>query len=242
MSKQYKEAWALVRTDLIRFKWGVVFTLLFSVYMSATSLLLTNHLLNENEEKLRFLSGLLDFIYLVTLPNFGFFFSRRSMRYLQEDSYTKWMMKLRTLPITIHTIALSRIMLMTVAFALNMFIFILIQATFSTELRAELSPVSIAAYTLMLTALAIMINLIYIMMELSYNGRKYMKSIFITLGIITVISIFIALSGGSLVLTVIHVAKYYPWLSAILALGVIACALMLGITGARNRIRKRDIV
>ncbi|CEH28681.1 hypothetical protein AM501_08735 [Aneurinibacillus migulanus] len=242
MSNRYNKAWTLVRTDLVRFKWGVVFTLLFSVYMGVTSLVMINHLLDENEEKLRFLSGMLDFVYMITLPNFGFFFSRRSMRYLQEDSYTKWMMKLRTLPIDIRTIAISRIMLMAVAFALNMSIFILIQVIFSSELRTELSPISIAAYAFMLTAFAMIISLIYIMMELSYNGRKFMKNIFITLGIVTVISIIIALSGGSAVLTVIYVAEYYPWLSSILALGIIACVFMFGITEASNRIRERDII
>lgn len=242
MSNRYNKAWTLVRTDLVRFKWGVVFTVLFSVYMGVTSLVMIDHLLDENEERLRFLSGMLDFVYMITLPNFGFFFSRRSMRYLQEDSYTKWMMKLRTLPIDTRTIAVSRIMLMAVAFALNMSIFILIQVIFSSELRTELSPISIAAYAFMLTAFAMIISLIYIMMELSYNGRKFMKNIFITLGIVTVISIIIALSGGSAVLTVIYVAEYYPWLSSILALGIIACVFILGITGASNRIRKRDII
>ncbi|MFW5436107.1 hypothetical protein [Paenibacillus apiarius] len=242
MGNRYKQAWALVKNDLVRFKWGFVMTLLFSMYMSVTSLFMLNGVLGEGGEMYRFLSGTLDFVYLITLPNMGFFFSRRSMRYLQEDSYTKWMIKLRTLPIDIHTIALSRIMMMVVAFTLNMTLFISIQVIFSPGLRAELGPVSIMAYAFMLIAFSMIINMTFIIMELSYSGSKYFKGSLIILGFTTFLAIAIALSGGSFVLTIVYVAKYYPWFSGILALGVITQVLTLGIVRAKNAIRKRDLV
>lgn len=242
MGNRYKQAWSLVKNDLVRFKWGLITTLLFNMYMSVTSMFMMNGVLGEGGEMHRFLSGTLDFVYLITLPNMGFFFSRRSMRYIQEDSYTKWMVKLRTLPIDIHTIALSRIMMMVVAFVLNMTLFIAVQVIFSPALRAELAPVSIIAFAFMLIAFSMIINIVFIIMEMSYSGSKYFKSSLIIVAFTAALAIAIALSGGSFVLTIVYVAKYYPWLGGIFALGVIAQVLTLGIVRIKNAIRKRDLV
>lgn len=50
VNKQLKDAWMLVKTDLLRFKWGALFTLLFSGYMGAISTLMLNGLLKSDQE------------------------------------------------------------------------------------------------------------------------------------------------------------------------------------------------
>lgn len=176
VNKQLKDAWMLVKTDLIRFKWGVLFTLLFSGYMGAISTLMLNGLLKPDQEgDTLVLRAVFDFVYLITLPNFGFFFSRRNTRYLQEDSYTKWMRKLRILPIDVGTIALSRYMMLAVAFVLNMTVFLTAQMMLSDSLQSTFSPLSLIAYVLVLTAFSVVVQTVYIQFELGKHAGGYLR-------------------------------------------------------------------
>lgn len=242
MNKQLKDAWMLVKTDLIRFKWGALFTLLFSVYMGAISMLMLNGLLkSEQEGETLVLRAVFDFVYLVSLPNFGFFFSRRSMRYLQEDSYTKWMKKLRMLPIAVGTIALSRYIMLAAAFIVNMTVFFIVQLSVSDGLQSTLSPLSLIAYVLVLTAYAVVVQTAYIQFELGKHSGSYMRFVFIVVIAILVLSFIVAWSGGSIMMAVIYIVKHYPWVSGLIAAGVIVQTFVIGLAATRNTIRNRDL-
>ncbi|WP_259391724.1 hypothetical protein [Paenibacillus thiaminolyticus] len=242
VNKQLKDAWMLVKTDLLRFKWGALFTLLFSCYMGAISTLLLNGLLNSDQEgDTLVLRAVVDFVYLLTLPNLGFFFSRRNTRYLQEDSYTKWMRKLRILPIDVGTIALSRYMMLAVAFVLNMTVFFTFQLMLSDSLQSTFSPLSLVAFVLVLTAYSIVVQTVYIQFELGKHAGSYLRLIFIVMFIILALSVIVTLSGGSMMMAVIYIAKYYPWVSGLIAAGVIVQAFVIGMAVTRNTIRNRDL-
>ncbi|WP_407054907.1 hypothetical protein [Paenibacillus dendritiformis] len=242
VKKQWKDAWMLVKTDLIRFKWGALFTLLFSVYMGAISTLMLNGLLKSDQEgDTLVLRTVFDFVYLVSLPNFGFFFSRRNTRYLQEDSYTKWMRKLRMLPIDVGTIALSRYMMLAVAFVLNMTVFSIVQLMISDSLQSTFSPLSFIAYVLLLTAYAVVVQTVYIQFELGKHAGGYLRLIFIVMFIVLALSVIVALSGGSIMMAVIYIAKHYPWVSGLIAAGVIVQTFVIGMAVTRNTIRNRDL-
>ncbi len=242
VNKQWKDAWMLVKTDLIRFKWGVLFTLLFSGYMGAISTLMLNGLLKPNQEgDTLVLRVVFDLVYLIALPNLGFFFSRRSTRYLQEDSYTKWIRKLRILPIDAGTIALSRYMMLAVAFVLNMTVFFTFQLMLSDSLRSAFSPLSLIAYVLVLTAYSIVVQTIYIQFELGRHAGGYLRLVFIVIFVILALSVIVALSGGSMMLAFLYIAKHYPWISGLIAAGVTVQTFVIGIAVTRNTIRNRDL-
>nr|WP_242069461.1 ABC-2 transporter permease [Paenibacillus dendritiformis] len=232
----------LVKTDLVRFKWGVLFTLLFSGYMGAISTLMLNGLLKPDQEgDTLVLRAVFDFVYLISLPNFGFFFSRRNMRYLQEDAYTKWMKRLCMMPIDAGTIALSRYLMLAVAFVINMGVFLTLQMMLSDRLQSTFSPLSLIAYVLVLTAYSVVVQTVYIQFELGKHAGGYQRLVFIVMFIILALSVIVALSGGSMMMAVIYIAKHYPWISGLIAAGVIVQTFVIGIAATRNTIRNRDL-
>ncbi|BFH25272.1 hypothetical protein PMJ11TS3_68690 [Paenibacillus melissococcoides] len=52
---------------------------------------------------------------------------------------------------------------------------------------------------------------------------------------------YVALSGGSMMMAVIYIAKHYPWISGLIAAGVIVQTFIIGIAATRNTIRNRDL-
>lgn len=239
MHRPYREAWMLVKSDLVRFKWGLLMTVAFSVYMATMSGLVLRELFRGDEVLTRAFKGVADFVFLFTIPNLGFFFSRRSMRYMKDDSYTKWMRKLRILPIDARTIVYSRTMQMCVALLINMSIVIVGHYLLSETLRS-LDWISILSYVFMLVAYAVAVNWLYISCELSMSGRLYMRYTFILLGVITVVSVLVGVADGSILQTVVDVARSYPWMGIVLSIVIIVNSMVIGMNRLRKIVLKRD--
>ncbi|MDT8978189.1 hypothetical protein RQP50_18345 [Paenibacillus sp. chi10] len=239
MRRPYREAWMLVKSDLVRFKWGLLMTVAFSVYMATMSGLVLRELFRGDEVLTRAFKGVADFVFLFTIPNLGFFISRRSMRYMKDDSYTKWMRKLRILPIDARTIVYSRTMQMCVALLINMSIVIVGHYLLSETLRS-LGWISILSYVFMLVAYAVAVNWLYISCELSMSGRRYMRYTFILLGVITMVSVLIAVADGSILQTVVDVARSYPWMGIVLSIVIIVNSIVIGMNRLHKIVLKRD--
>ncbi|EJW19669.1 hypothetical protein M5X00_12585 [Paenibacillus alvei] len=239
MRGHYRDAWKIVRNDLIRFKWGIFMTIVFSAYMAVMSGLMLKALLNGVEPASKALKGMTDFVFLVTIPNFGFFFTRRSMRYMKDDSYTKWIRKLRILPIDVKTVVLSRTMQMLVALFINMSVMLVGQYMLSEKIRS-LGWISSISYVLMLIAFAITISWVYISLEVSLSGRLYMRYSFILLGIITVVSVLAGAANESILQSAVGVAESHPWISIVLSIVVIVNSNVIGMNRLRKIVLKRD--
>ncbi|KJB85416.1 hypothetical protein AZ66_24740 [Paenibacillus sp. E194] len=239
MTRPYREAWMIVKNDLVRFKWGLLMTVMFSIYMATMSGLLLRELFRDVEPLTRTFKGVADFVFLATIPNLGFYFSRRSMRYMKDDSYTKWMRKLRIFPIDARTVVLSRTMQMCVAMLINMSIIIVGHYMLSETIRS-LDGLSILSYVFMLAAYAVAVNWLYISFELSVSGRLYMRYSLVLLGVITMVSVLIATANGSMLQTVIDVARSYPWMCIVLSIVIIVNSMVIGMNRLRNIVLKRD--
>lgn len=237
MRHDYRTAWRIVWNDLIRFKWGLFMTIVFSAYIAVMSGVMLQALLNGYVSKV--FKGMADFVFLVTIPNLGFLFTRRTMRYMKDDSYTKWMRKLRTLPIDARTVVLSRIMQMLVALFINMSVMLVGQYILSDKIRS-LGWSGSFSYVLMLAAFAVAVNWVYISLEMSLSGRLYIKYSFLLLGVMTVVSVLVGAANGSILLATVGVAQSYPWISIVLSIVIIVNSIIIGMNRLRKIVLKRD--
>lgn len=96
--KTLKDSWFMLRSDFrgdkLKILGTLVITVVFMSYLGGLTSLIANDVLGEQDRTM-----LADFLFLSFIPLLGLTFSRRSMKYWSEDSYTKMLVYLRTLPI-----------------------------------------------------------------------------------------------------------------------------------------------
>lgn len=93
-----KDSWFMLRSDFrgdkLKILGTLVITVIFMCYLGGMTSLVANDVLGEQDRTM-----ITDFLFLSFIPLLGLTFSRRSMKYWSEDSYTKMLVYLRTLPI-----------------------------------------------------------------------------------------------------------------------------------------------
>ncbi|MBD7968787.1 ABC-2 transporter permease [Paenibacillus gallinarum] len=168
-STTWKQAWWLTRTDFKRDRLNWIWTILFTLYCAAiTGSFLTGTGLREMRAQDYTL--VVHNIFLLFVPFLGFFFSRRSFRYIQDDSYTQMLSYMRRLPIPASTIIWSRIFQMLVAFAVNSVIFFTV--IYFLTLRAEHFRFDqVLAFSLLWIGYGVVANAFYIYSEFAVNGK-----------------------------------------------------------------------
>ncbi|UHA75003.1 hypothetical protein [Paenibacillus sp. 481] len=247
LSKLVKDSWMLVRTDISRFRYGFLLTLVFTLYMSGIAAI-GFFGVNRSEEHFSVIKWTFDFTVLLALPSFGFFFSSRSTRFMKEDTYTKWNMKLRTLPISLQTIVTARIMHFFLALAVNFTLFFGVQYTiqilgadyFNNELVFTLN--NSATVLLILLAYSIVTGTMYITMEVSKQGKTYAWFTWGYMVVISIVTGVISYSGGSILASIMVVANQYAWIGGVIALIVSVLAVGLGYKTMFRALRRRDFV
>lgn len=188
----WKQAWWMTKTELKRDRLNWIWTILFTLYTAAiTGGFLTGTGLRGMEAQVHTL--LVDNIFLLFIPFLGFFFSRRSFRYLQDDSYTQMLSYMRRLPIPASTIIWSRIFQMLVAFAVNGVIYFTV--IYFLALRFEHFRFDqVLAFSLLWIGYGVIWNAFFIYWELLVSGKAYFA--YTTLAF--VVFFFIALTAAIL--------------------------------------------
>lgn len=241
MNKRWRDAWYLVQSDLVRFKLGAGFTLIFTVYVAACSLMSLRFISGETDGD-TYMKIMLDFLMLALVPNFGFLFSRRSFRYIADDSYRKHLIKMRTLPIDARTIVLSRYMSLSLNTLVNGLIFFTIQYLFIINVVEPLAISQFVIYVLTFIAYSIFMHTIFIQFEWRYSGKKYAFIVFMIMLASLIMAIIIGLTGNSIYLTVMDLASHWPIPTAIIAVIVIAQTLRTGMQLSLRTLRKADLM
>ncbi|MDK8182854.1 hypothetical protein [Paenibacillus sp. UMB4589-SE434] len=219
--KRWKDAWMLCKRDFQRYWIGLLFTFLFAAYMAVCTLPMLGANLSKEDDSVA-IRCLLDFISLVMIGNLGFVFNRRGRRYLADDSHRKHIVKLRTLPVELKTIILSRFMHLSIATLLNGTIYFLIQYVFMRDLREVLPVGNYLVYVLALMTCAVLIHMFYIGFEWSVSGKGYMIVVLLMMIGYLLISICVSFTGKSLVVMLIQSSNQYA-----LAVGVISVAVLI---------------
>lgn len=94
----FRQAWIIVRSDFdgdrLKLLWMLLWSLLFMGYMGGLSSMIIQDTLDNGDGKI-----LADIMFMTVIPMLGFTFSKRTMKYLTEDSYTRMLAYMRALPI-----------------------------------------------------------------------------------------------------------------------------------------------
>ncbi|MGZ9585488.1 hypothetical protein [Paenibacillus marinisediminis] len=241
MGKRWQDAWMLVKTDLSRFKLGTLFTFIFSAYMSLCTMFAVQSVVSgESVSKLSFI--FLDFMMLIIVSNLGCVFNRRAFRYWSEDSYRKYLLKVRSLPIDLHSIVLSRYISMGIFTLINSFVFFTIQYFAISSLRDGLSLSQFLAYVFVAIVYSVMMHSFFVVLEWSYSGKKYFVFVMAIIITILLVTIGIGLTGNSVFLTLIYAVRHWPLITTIIAFVLLTQIIPFGMRMSLHTLRKVDLM
>ncbi|AOZ94643.1 hypothetical protein LPB68_09420 [Paenibacillus crassostreae] len=185
-----------------------------------------------------------DIVLLVLIPMLGFYFSKKSFKYLTEDSYTQMMIYLRTLPISSKVIMGYRYMQLTTALIINSLIFFSIMYGISHPLRVEMPLEAFISFALTWIGYAIAVMGIYIHFEFLCSGRKYFWLSMILMGISFIVAIAIRMLGGNLLLYTVNMSQEWGMLSPVMWGTLVGGLIVLAIMGkfTIRKLQNRDLL
>lgn len=212
----WKQAWWLTRSEMKKDKLQCLWTAIFMIYtggMSGVMLL--------GQQKTDFINPVVDTFFLIMVPIQGFVFSRRSFRYIQEDSYTQMLAYYRRLPITNETVMWSRLQQSLMAFAYNGVFFY--GALYVVGLREEgFRWDQYLAFGITCTGYGLLMTGLYIYGEFLYSGKKYLLLSLLLLPLTIIASLLIRMSGSYGLWFVIDQSKSWGLLSPIMWVALVA--------------------
>ncbi|MHA6534445.1 hypothetical protein [Paenibacillus sp. BAC0078] len=238
-----RNAWIIVRSDLradkLKILQALIFAILFMGYMSIFNGMIFSDVLGEGEGEV-----LADFLLLAMTPMLGFTFSKRTMKYWSEDSYTRMLAYMRTLPIPSAVILCKRKLHTVCSFGLNGALYFGLTYAISGQIRSELSIPGYLAFALTWIGFGLMMSGLYIFIELSFSGKIYFWFLLLITLLCLGIALLIWFSGGNLFLFSVQSAKEWgfasPLMWATLLLGTLSVQLFSKWT--IHRLKSRDLV
>ncbi|KTD83504.1 hypothetical protein [Paenibacillus etheri] len=238
-----KDSWFMLRSDFrgdkLKILGTLVITVIFMSYLGGMTSLVANDVLGEQDRTM-----VADFLLLSLMPLIGFSFSRRSMKYWSEDSYTRMLAYLRSLPIPITVVLTRRKFQAIGSFALNGLLFFGIVYLVGENFRKELTLPSYIAFAITWIGVGLIVTGLYIFIEYLFSGKAYLALTVLIVVASWGISFLVTLGGGNLFLYSISYSKEWGLLSPImwgsLLLGTISVQLFSKWT--IHRLKSRDLV
>ena len=238
-----RDSWFIIRSDFRGDKLKVlgtfVTTIIFMGYLAGMTSLVTNDVLADQDRTM-----IADFLFLSFIPLLGFSFSRRSMKYWSEDSYTRMLAYLRSLPIPITVVLTRRKFQAIGSFALNGTLFFGIVYLLGENFRKELALPSFIAFAITWIGVGLIVSGLYIFIEYLFSGKAYLGLTVLIVVVSWGISFLVLLGGGNLFLYSISISKEWGLLSPImwgsLLLGTISVQLFSKWT--IHRLKSRNLI
>lgn len=222
-----------------KFQW--LWTIIFMIYMSITFSFMINSFFKDHHE---FFNPFVDFLMLLVSPMMGFFFSRRSFKYLSEDSYTQMLFYYRSIPVPTEVVILSRAFMGLSAFVLNGIVFFGVTYAIASDLRSYMDLAAYASFGISWIGIGILIHGLFIYFEFMSSGKAYFWFTILLMFIFGVIMLGLVFVGGfKISLFDYFVFASYKWklLSPVmwgsLALGLTGYILMCRLTYKRMQLR-----
>ncbi|WP_410513311.1 hypothetical protein PaeBR_02280 [Paenibacillus sp. BR2-3] len=189
-------------------------------------------------------TAITDFMLMSLLPILGFTYSRRSFKYWSEDSYTKMLAYLQSLPIPIAVILCKRKLQALLSFALNGILYFGLIYALSGDLRTELSPLPYVVFALTWIGYGLVMTGVYVAIEFLCSGKIYCWMTILIMALCAGASLLVKLAGGNLLFYTISYSKEYgvasPLMWGSFLAGVISIQLLAKWT--MQRLKKRDLV
>ncbi|MGF7046997.1 hypothetical protein J2T13_001499 [Paenibacillus sp. DS2015] len=238
-----RDAWMIVKKDFRNEKFIIVWSVIFMLYTGgAIGSLMETKL--GNQELGQFFNPFIDIMMLSLIPMLGFYFSRKSFKYLTEDSYTQMLAYFRTLPIAPNVTMRARHLQMGFAVMLNSVIFFSILYFISNHIRLQLSILPYIAFSLTWIGYAVAVMGIYIHFESLHSGKKYFWKTLMLMLITIIVSLGLHfLDVNVLQLTIDH-AKMYGFKSPVMWISLIGGVVSLVLCGklTLHKLQMRDLV
>lgn len=233
----WKQAWWLTRSEWSKDRYQWLWSAMFMIYVGAMGGVM---LYGQREESA--LNIISDSYFLLMIPFQGFIFSRRSFRYIQEDSYTQMLTYYRRLPISAETVMWGRIQQALLAFIYNGIFYY--GALYVSVMHLEgFRWDQYLAFALTCTGYGVLITGFYIFGEFLHTGKKYLLISMLFVPVIVLIAIFIRIMGGNGLQYAIEISKTWgllsPFMWGSLILGFAVLWLLSRLT--LRKLSKRDL-
>lgn len=166
------------------------------------------------------------------------------MKYLADDTYTRMLAYMRTLPVPAEVILCKRKLNMLFAFILNSTLYFGLIYVLSPNIRSELPVAAYLAFVFTWIGFGLVIAGLFIFIELLFSGKAYF--IFMTIFMFLALGAagLVKLAGGNLLLASVAVSKEWGLLSPLMWV-----SLLLGIVSVQlfsrwtiHRLKSRDLV
>ncbi|OAB45720.1 hypothetical protein PBAT_12490 [Paenibacillus antarcticus] len=235
-----RDAWVIFKKDIKIDKMLLILSILFMGYIGIT---ISMFIGGEYQNDKQFIP-MADIMMLIMTPMLGFYYSKKSFKYMTDDSYTQMLVYLRTLPISPKVIMCYRYIQMVIAFTMNSVIVFSIIYGVSYQLRSEISIGNYLCFALTWIGYALVVTGIYIHLEFTNSGRKYFWLTLVLIVITIIVGITNWLLGGNLLLYTMEMSKEWGLLSPVmwgaLVGGIISLTLMGKLTF--RRLQYRDLL
>lgn len=239
----FKNAWFIVRSDFrgdrLKLLWAVLFAIVFMGYMSALSGMVFDDAIGRGDGKM-----LSDFLLATIISMLGITFSRRNMKYLADNSYTRMLVYMRTLPVPAAVILCKRKLHMLFAIAMNGTLYFGSIYAISAHMRSELPVTEYLAFALTWIGYGLVISGLYIFIELMVSGKAYFLYMIIFMFLSMGSAGLVNLAGGNLLLASVAFSKEWGLLSPLmwgsLLLGTVSVQLFSKWT--IYRLKSRNLV
>lgn len=235
-----RKAWFIMQKDLRCEKRYLVWTVVYAVYMAV----MIGMAVRGQMEAPEYVSPVTDGMFLLLIPMLGFYFSRRSFKYLSEDSYTQMLAYFRALPISDHVIISYRLLQMFIAFSINGIVFFGIMFWTAEPMRSGMSLAGYAAFALTWIGYGLAISGPYMYFEFAKHGKAYFRSTLILFGGAIAAAVVIKICGGNMLLYSIEAGTRWKLLSPLMwgMLAAAAASLTVFTRLTRLKLRSRDLV
>ncbi|OKP99963.1 hypothetical protein A3849_01865 [Paenibacillus sp. P46E] len=227
------------RADKLKLLWALAFAIVFMGYISIFSGMILDDVLESGDGKV-----LADILLLTMTPMLGITFSKRTMKYLSEDSYTRMLAYMRSLPVPAAVILCKRKLHTLFSLSLNgVLLFGLIYAM-SGQIRSELTIPAYLSFALIWTGFALVMSGLYTFIELLVSGKVYFCLLLLIVLLCMGAALLVWEFGGNLFLYSLHNAKEWgfasPLMWSTLLLGTVSVQLFSKWTIIR--LKSRDLV
>ncbi|OAB45440.1 hypothetical protein [Paenibacillus glacialis] len=240
MNTVIKDAWVIFKKDIKIEKFMVIVSIIFMGYIGVMiSTLIGTQYDHQNE-----IIPAADVLLLTLIPMLGFYFSKKSFKYMTEDSYTQMLIYLRTLPISPKVIMCYRYIQMLIAFTINSVIVFSIIYGVSYQLRSEMSIGNYICFALTWIGYALAVTGFYIHFEFTSSGRKYFWLSMVMMVVTAIVGITNWLLGGNMFLYTVKMSKEWGILSPVMWISLIGGMITLALLGKLTfrKLQHRDLL
>lgn len=227
------------RGEKLKLVFPALFSLLMIVYLGSLTMVIVDDFVGGKDRTI-----ISDFLMLSMVPGLGFIFSRRTMKYWTEDSYTRMLAYLKGLPIPLEVVLTKRKLQAFLAFVPNSIVYFGLLYAGGEHIRSAMSGIEYISFVLTWIGYGLIITGFYIFIELLYSGKIYGWFTILMMSLSMGIALIIGLSGGSVVKFTIEQSKEWSLLSplmwGLLLAGVLSIHLLGQLT--LKRLKRRSFL